>query len=335
MARRWVLSLLNTVSFVDGIKYHRTRQDYAEMQKVSDDLCREYCLSVIEEPQSGGKHYGEWRAEQEGRITWRGLVKADIDEAIRQSMTERQFFDALRKKGYEIKGGKEISIRPPGKERFLRPARQLGADYTMEQIRRRILGQRRPERPMQEPKPHPSRCRYQGQWKTRTKVTGFRALYFRYCYLLGVFPKDRPQNHKRLHFLLREDLIKLEFITQEVRLLAVHRIDTAQQLSSYQGQLEAQMETLSKERKQLYRKQRTAAVQSDEAKLAAVKEQINHLSARIAQCRREVKLCENIAIRSGVMLEKLNAVRQDEQRKEKTRDEQFRRRGGTGRAFEP
>ncbi len=40
--------VLNTVSFADGIKYHRTRKDYHEMQTVSDALCREYGLSVIE-----------------------------------------------------------------------------------------------------------------------------------------------------------------------------------------------------------------------------------------------------------------------------------------------
>ena len=57
--------VLNTVSFADGIKYHRTRKDYHEMQAVSDALCREYGLSVIEHPQQGrGKQYGEWRAEQ-------------------------------------------------------------------------------------------------------------------------------------------------------------------------------------------------------------------------------------------------------------------------------
>ena len=79
--------VVNTVSFADGIKYHRTRKDYHEMQTVSDELCREYGLSVIEHPQQGrGKQYGEWRAEQEQRPTWRGLIRSDIDEAIRQAM---------------------------------------------------------------------------------------------------------------------------------------------------------------------------------------------------------------------------------------------------------
>ena len=100
--------VLNTVSFVDGIKYHRTAKDYHEMQTVSDTLCREYGLSVIENPQPGkSKHYGEWRAEQEQRPTWRGIVRSDVDEVIRQSMTERQFFDNLHRKGYEVKVGKD------------------------------------------------------------------------------------------------------------------------------------------------------------------------------------------------------------------------------------
>ena len=101
--------VVNTVSFVDGIKYHRTEQDYFDMQRESDRLCREYGLSVIENPQRGkSKHYGEWRAEQEGRPTYLSLIKADVDTAIRQSMTERQFFYHLRQMGYDVKVGKDI-----------------------------------------------------------------------------------------------------------------------------------------------------------------------------------------------------------------------------------
>ena len=42
--------VLNTVSFVDGKKFHRTKKDYCQMREVSDRLCREYGLSVIEKP---------------------------------------------------------------------------------------------------------------------------------------------------------------------------------------------------------------------------------------------------------------------------------------------
>ena len=320
--------VLNTVSFVDGIKYHRTKKDYHDMQTVSDELCREYRLSVIENPQYGkAKQYGEWRAEQEQRPTWRGLIRADMDEAIRQSMTERQFFDALRKKGYAVKIGKDISVRPPGKERFVRLIRNFGEDYSIEQIRRRILSQTRAEKKPSEPTRQVIRIRLFGSLKKTRKITGFRALYFHYCYLLGIFLKNKPkQNRRRLHFLLREDLRKLDDITAETRLLIGHRIDTAEQLFCYRDKVSEKITALTEKRKQLYKAQRTAAVKSDPEKTAEVKAQITALSKELAALRKEVVLCNSIAERSGVIQEKIKAVREDEQpeRKEKTDHVQFR-----------
>ena len=326
--------VLNTVSFADGIKFHRTEKDYWDMRKLSDDLCREYGLSVIDNPQPGkSKQYGEWRAEQEQRPTWRGIVRSDIDEVIRHSMTERQFFENLHRKGYEVKVGKDISVRPPGKPRFVRLVRNFGEDYTLENIRRRILEQSRPDRPLPEPARKTKQYRVSGNWKGRKKVTGFRALYLHYCFLLGVFPKEKPQSRKRLHFLLREDLIKLENITQEARLLAVNRIDTAQQLSSYKNDLEMRMMAVSAQRKQLYKKQRTVAVRSDEAEAQRVSSAISDLSKELCRLRKEVRLCADIEIRSGIMQEHIKTIREEEQsqRKEQKEHEQFRRRSGTNR----
>lgn len=323
--------VLNTVSFVDGKKYFRSAKDYRELQATSDAICREYSLSVIENPQPGkGKHYGEWRAEQEQRPTWRGLVRSDIDDAIRQSMTERQFFDALHRKGYEIKVAKDISVRPPGKERFVRLARNFGEGYTLEGIRKRILEQTKAVHPLPEPVSRPTHYRLSGNWHSRKKVTGFRALYFHYCYLLGVFPRKKQQNHKRLHFLLREDLIKLDAVIQEARLLAANRIDTAQQLSSYQSGLESRMESVTFQRKQLYRKLRTMDVKSDEAASAEISTAITALSKELCQLRREVKLCSNIAMRSGVLPERIQEARKT-QGKEQNEHDQFRRCSRTNR----
>ena len=319
--------VLNTVSFVDGIKYHRTKKDYHDMQTVSDELCREYRLSVIENPQYGkSKQYGEWRAEQEQRPTWRGLIRADIDEAIRQSMTERQFFDNLRKKGYEVKIGKDISVRPPGKERFVRLIRNFGEDYSIEQIRRRILSQTRAEKKPSAPTRQVIRVRLFGSLEKTRKITGFRALYFHYCYLLGIFPKNNPKQNRRLHFLLREDLRKLDDITAETRLLVRNHIDTAEQLFSYQSEVKDKITALTAERKQLYKLQRTAAVKTGPEKAAEIKDRISALSKELAALRKEVSLCDDIAERSGVIKEKIKAVRKDEQikGKEKTDHVQFR-----------
>ena len=112
-----------------------------------------------------------------------------------------------------------------------------------------------------------------------------------------------------------------------------HRIDTDEQLFSYKQSLEQKIETLITQRKALYREQRTVAVKSNPVRLSEVKAEISSISKELAGLRREVRLCDDIAVRSGVMREKIKAVRKDEQSrgKENNRNEQFRRRGGTGR----
>lgn len=323
--------VVNTVSFVDGIRYHRTGKDYYEMRTVSDELCREYGLSVVEKPQPGkAKHYGEWRAEQEQRPTWRGLIRSEIDGLIRESVSEKQFYYLLRQKGYAIKFGKDISVRPPGKERFVRLSRNFGAAYTEDGIRRRILSQPLPQVPHPEvPKERKKVYSAQGKWQKTRKITGFRALYFYYCYKLGIFPKGRPQNRARLHFLLQEYLLKLNNISQEVRLLARHQIDTAEQLALYKKEQEVNIRELSAKRRVLQNALRTKAVRDSPKQADAHRAQIRELSERLKALRREVHLCNDIAERSGVMAEKLKAVREDAQKqrqKEEQQHEHIRRR---------
>lgn len=134
--------VVNSVSFADGRRYHRSNQDYRDMRSVSDRLCREYGLSVIEnKEQKKAKHYAEWKAEQEGKPTYHSMVKADVDEAIRKARTEKQFFYYLKEKGYSIKPGRDVTVRAEGRERGLKLTRNFGEDYTMEAIRNRILRQ--------------------------------------------------------------------------------------------------------------------------------------------------------------------------------------------------
>ena len=45
--------VVNSVSFIDGKRYHRTKKDYYNMRTASDKLCRDYNLSVIENTEYG------------------------------------------------------------------------------------------------------------------------------------------------------------------------------------------------------------------------------------------------------------------------------------------
>ena len=87
--------VINTVSFVDGIKFYRTNSDYQQMRDLSDRLCREHGLSVVRHPEGKRKNYSEWSAEQNGKPTHSGLIRADIDRAIAASVTERDFYDLM------------------------------------------------------------------------------------------------------------------------------------------------------------------------------------------------------------------------------------------------
>ena len=189
------------------------------------------------------------------------------------------------------------------------------------------MSQPLPQKPHPEvPKERKKVYSAQGKWRKTRKITGFRALYLYYCYKLGVFPKRRPQSQVRLHFLLREDLIKLNNISQEVRLLARHHIDTAEQLALYKKEQEVQITTLSAQRRALQKALRTKPVRDSPEQADAHRAQIRELSERLKALRREVHLCDDIAERSGVMAEKLKAVREDEknQQKEEQQHEHIR-----------
>jgi hypothetical protein len=220
--------VVNTVSFVDGKRYYRSKKDYHDMRTVSDDLCREYGLSVIESPQVGrAQHYAEWQAAQQGKPTYRGMMKADLDRAIVQAMTERQFFENLRAMGYSIKMGKDITVRATGRDYGLKLHRNFGDEYSLAGIRRRILEQQRPRRPTR----HVRVFLLRGNYKHRRKLTGFRALYFRYLYLLGKLPRGRPP--KQVAPVHRGELIKIDQISRELKLLCEHEIDTPEQLAAF------------------------------------------------------------------------------------------------------
>lgn len=96
---------------------------------------------MIEDPQGerGKKQYAKWQAEEAGKPTWRTMIRQDIEEAVSQCVTWTQFVRVLERKGYEIRMGRKYpTLRPPGKERFVR-FKTLGKQYTPEAIKQRIL----------------------------------------------------------------------------------------------------------------------------------------------------------------------------------------------------
>lgn len=320
--------VLNSVSFLDGKKYNDCLESYRKMRETSDSLCREYGLSVIENPKRGkSKQYGEWRAEQEQRPTWRGIVKADIDEVISRSVTDKQFYYLLRQKGYDLKFGKDISVRPPGKERFFRLARNLGEEYTEQAIYKRILQRHELKKSPEREKAKNVKYLLRGNYKTAKRISGLRGLYLCYCFRLGVFPKNKKRiSTARLHFLLKEDLCRLEKFTQETRLLCVNRIETHEQLFSYKEKLEDEIHSLNGKRKSLRNDLRRI---SGENEKSGIKSEISDISKRLSELREEVNRCEDIEWRSLDIKDKLNKISLERKEKEEIH---YDKRGRSGRS---
>ena len=329
--------VVNSVSFADGKHYHDNKANLRLLRQRSDELCREYALSVIEHPNGRKKPYALYQAEKQGFPTRDNVARQAVDEAISKSFTLKDFDRLMAEMGYKCSfdpNRKYWTIIGRG---WKRPKRlyKLGEDYTNERIMERIRENSYAVKfaRFTEPQKQIKVYRLKGSLSGARKIGGLRGLYLHYCYKLGILPKGRKQNYAKLHYLLKDDLMKMDAITKEARLLCRCHIDTAEQLSSYQGSLETEKNELAEQRKGLYSQSRKL----DGKEKEAVKTQISDISKRLGEIRKEVRLCEGIAARSGTLKEKLQTVRADEQdikRKELMKNEHRRRCGGTNREDE-
>lgn len=315
--------VLNGVSFVDGKRYCNYRSDYQQMRAVSDAVCREYGLSVIENPQKRGKNYGQFSAEQNGKPTHSQMIRNDIDRAVAASLTDEEFFRMMREMGYTIvthgKSGallKHPKLVPPNAKKNFR-FDTLGEDYTLEAILGRVRSNMRRKQPFVVP---PVKRYYvKLPRRPKQKLSGLRALYFRYCYELGIITKH-PERTKRVSYLLREDVIKLDRYIAEAKLLIAHKIETTQDLSAYMEDLNQKIERLEENRIDLRKKLKQASRRQDEPQIAELKSEIKKVSSKLKEARKEVGYCEDVAERSEQVHQKLLELSHE---KEKLRKEMY------------
>ena len=301
----------NSVSCVDGKKYRSNYKSYVtEIRAVSDELCRKYKLSVIDTENSNhvAKPYAEWLAEKNGQPTWRTAIRQDVDEAIQQSLTWRQFLNALDRKGYEVRMGRKYPVlRPPGKERFVR-FKTLGKRYTPEAIQTRILYPQSYHPYVENPRTIKHGRLHSGK-KPRRKLTGLRALYYRYLYELGALPR-KP---RRPSYAVRQDAYKLDQRIRQMEFLSKNSIDTLAQLETHRKALQTEIGQLQTKRKQL---PKTDDVQSQ-------RESVN---TALRQLRQEERLCRKIAEHSLEVQQHLTEARRDRAAQQQREQERARDR---------
>ena len=140
-------------------------------------------------------------------------------------------------------------------------------------------------------------------------MTGIRALYFHYCYLLKIYPKTK----KIMSRELREDIKKMESISNEARFLCKNNIQTAQELFSYKASSIKKKNELKSKREYQWRKYKK--VKTDEEK-QKIKEDINKMTKEINELNKVQEMIENIENRIPKIKENIQEMKGKEIKKE-------------------
>lgn len=320
--------VINTVSYVDGKKYHRTKQDYYNMREVSDRLCKEYGLSVIEKPKTKGKSYAEWKAEFEGRPTVRGTIREAIDIAVRGSGSRLEFLDAMDQMGFIIdQSGKYPKIKHIGGERFVR-FNSLGPGYSPEEIIERIRNNEYPEFPEVPPQESPQQI-FDGQTE-RVAAMNYTEVY--HCFVTALkITTERPNTNKKMCFLVREDQGKMRSYSDQLLMLTEHKIETKEQLLAFREKATAQIPEVIKLRQDMRNALKRAIRAGDETMISKTKYNIDIYSRQLKKLRREINACDGVLERMESVREKLTRIEDEKFRgKDRLKNEHISRSGRSG-----
>lgn len=133
--------IFNSVDFSNFKKLQIKDKDLDRLEKITDQICRENHLSVIEE-KSGVKGRGKYEYDRhKDNLSWKDKLRDAIDRNILLSESYEDFLDRMQmEEGYQIKQGKYLSftLEHEGQKKSTRN-RSLGDFYSIDSIKDRIL----------------------------------------------------------------------------------------------------------------------------------------------------------------------------------------------------
>jgi len=298
----------NFVSFLDGKKYNYSKAEQRKLRDVSDRICIEHGLSVIENPHKAPSRQ-VWLDEKSGKPTRYNVYREDVKEAINFSRRSYYMEDYLRRKGYITNfTGKHWKIRLPQYEHFTR-LDTLDERWTPENIQRTMgayasFGNRRAT--INYPPQMPQGLRDWFQPFQRT--SHIYKLYLHYCYLLGVLPKNT--DYKPTSPYLKEDLRKLDEFSEQVRYMSKYGIERIEDLYADREKLQAEMDRLIACRTKLQNKIRRALPAEKET----LRKEKSGVTEKITELRKQLKLNKGIEERSIKIKEKTDLLYVNEYR---------------------
>lgn len=320
--------VINSVSFVDGLKYYDNHTTYSRIRHVSDELCKEYGLNVLtEKATKANLKYDNFYKKSLYNDNYSNTAKKEIDLAIRQAYSYDDFLYLMKKLDYEItiRAGK-MSIRKNNYKRNIRIERRFGENYTIDNIKRRIIEEQAVRVPFVE-NIYERKVKFPfAQRHKKAKAKGFIALYYHYCYLLKVFPNNVPQ--QRLPASIRADVAQMEELSNQARLLVTHNIKTLDDLLNYKEEITYEINELLNNRERLWAIRKMS---KNEAEMRNYAEQISDLTKDINKFRKEVEQCEEIKVRSQKIDENLTELDKQEELERETREKKIKEKSKNGK----
>lgn len=230
--------IVNSVSCMDGHKFHMDKAEfYTKLYGISNDLCRQYGLSVIENIDSRHMTYEEWvRRYGKGGRTLREIIHTDIKECIAEAKTVGEFFMLMENMGYEVDtSGKYAKVRPMERERFFRLA-TLG--FPDDVLRDRIVGKQLTRRCAK-----PVYYGYGLRRHKRHKLTRIEAMYVRWLFVLGKIKAGKP-----LVQVPAGELRKFERYKEQLKFVSANRLSALREVMDCKEKTARQIKHLDEER---------------------------------------------------------------------------------------
>lgn len=110
-----------------------------DVARLSDLICIEHSLSVVDNPQRRNSAYNKWEGYKK-YSSLRDLLRNDIDEVLKNKPKDfDDFISQMKDKGYSIKFGKHITFSHSRQKKNIR-LRSLGVGYSEEEIKAIIQG---------------------------------------------------------------------------------------------------------------------------------------------------------------------------------------------------
>jgi hypothetical protein len=140
--------VINAVNYEDGRKFHAHGQEAIDrFRDVSDQLCKEHGLSIVEERSADVRYtLAEQSLLEKGESSWKDEIRMAIDQAKEQTASFEEFQEHLKEQGIQATlRGKNITYEHLESNKKVRGTK-LGLAYEKETIlhgfERQVTGER-------------------------------------------------------------------------------------------------------------------------------------------------------------------------------------------------